>query len=107
MKKVENILLEKFGNENYFAVPEDYFDSFAAKWSGQTAVAALPRSVQIRRVVRTWLYMAAMFAGVFLMGQFFFHSYQNQRQSNLTENYELYLFSQVADEDVFDYYLNN
>jgi len=104
MKRAEDILFERFGKRLPYAVPENYFDNFAAQWSnvGQVAVARL---VPISRIVRTWLYAAAMFAGVFFMGHFAYNIYNNNKQNNLAENYELYMYSQVADTDIIEYCL--
>ena len=107
MKREEDILFEKFGNKLPYTVPENYFDNFVAQWSKEQAVA-VPRVVQMRHVARTWLYMAAMFVGVFFMGHFIYNSYNSHNsgiQDNLADNYELYMYSQITDTDVIDYCL--
>jgi predicted CDP-diglyceride synthetase/phosphatidate cytidylyltransferase len=104
MEKENRILMDKFGNRHYFCVPENYFENFAAAWAARTAT--FKPAQQAGYIIRTWLYMAAMFTAVFLMGHFAFLAYQNQKQETAT-NYELYLFSQVEESDIIDYLLTS
>ena len=72
MKKKENIL-EQVGRNTGYKVPEGYFEQFAARMTEQLPERDLPKP----EVVTTWhklrpyLYMAAMFAGIWLMLQVF------------------------------------
>ena len=106
MKREEDILFEKFGNKLPYTVPENYFDNFAAQWTKGQAIV-IPRSEQTRHILRTWLYMAAMFVGVAFMGHFIYNSYNSSKQISINENYELYIYSQIADTDIIDYYLTS
>jgi hypothetical protein len=104
MEKENRILMDKFGNRHYFSVPENYFENFAAGWDARTMT--LKPLQQARYIMRTWLYMAAMFTAVFLMGHFAYMGYQNQKQETAS-NYELYLVSQVEELDIIDYLLTS
>lgn len=72
MKKKENIL-EQVGRNTGYKVPEGYFEQFTARMTEQLPERDLPKP----EVVTTWhklrpyLYMAAMFAGIWLMLQVF------------------------------------
>lgn len=72
MKKKENIL-DSIGGKTGYKVPEGYFEQLSARITEQ-----LPeREIEKPEIVTTWqrlrpyLYMAAMFAGIWLMVQVF------------------------------------
>ena len=67
MKKEEQNILERCGNRRPFTVPDGYFDSIT-----DSIMAALPekQEVIVPKVTfwtkaKTWVWMAAAFAGVF------------------------------------------
>ncbi|MDR2840433.1 MAG: hypothetical protein LBV75_04110 [Paludibacter sp.] len=105
MRNPEEILRQRFGNKNYFRVPDNYFDNFANRWQDSHAIAV--KSVtHFNLNMRTWLYMAAMLVGVLFLARTIYSINENHRQA-AAENYELYLYSQVEESDVIDYYLTN
>lgn len=101
MKDNRNILTEKISKELPFSVPDNYFDQFALQIEEQIGYK---KSV-FRNVIRPWMYMAAMFVGVFIMGQLFYNLHQNNATHN-AENYESYVLSQVDENSVADLYVN-
>lgn len=80
MKQEESEILKRLGKDPGFKIPENYFDDFQARMMEMlpeveiTEVDAKP-SMWVR--VRPYLYMAAMFAGVWCMMHVFSHFNQN------------------------------
>jgi len=101
MKKNKHITLEEIGNELPFGVPENYFEQFASQLEEQIDF----KPVSIHRLLKPWMYMAAMFLGVLMMGQFFYTVYQNNTVKN-ADNYESYILSQVDETTLMDYYVD-
>lgn len=101
MKKNKHITLEDIGNELPFSVPENYFDQFASQLEEQIDF----KPVSIQRLLKPWMYMAAMFLGVLIMGQLFYTVYQNNTLKN-ADNYESYILSQVDETTLMDYYVD-
>ena len=81
-----------------FTVPENYFEQFAEQFETQIAIKPLSPI----KLLRPWLYMAAMFMGVFFMAKIAFTVY-NDNKLAATENYELYVMSQLNDVENLDY----
>lgn len=70
MKKNENDILPGLGDRNPgFKVPEGYFESFSAKMMEQLPERRIEPEKQatLWQRVRPWLYMAAMFGGIWCM----------------------------------------
>jgi len=101
MNKNKHISLEEIGKELPFSVPENYFDQFASKLEEQIGLKHTPD----RKIMKPWMYMAAMFVGVLMMGQVFYTIYQNNTTRN-AENYESYVLSQVDETAMLDYYVD-
>lgn len=102
MKNNKNISLEEIGNELPFCVPEDYFNQFALQIENQIGY----KKINTPRFLKHWMYMAAMFVGIFVMGGIFYSVNQRSVARN-SENYESYVLSQVDERVVMDYYVNN
>lgn len=67
--KEEDNLLKKYGNENPFTVPENYFDKFNNELMEKLPEKApiLPaKEISLWDRVKPWVYMAAMFCGLML-----------------------------------------
>ena len=99
MKTDKNTSFEEISKELPFSVPENYFNDFATQIENKIGYkkAAV-------RFIRPWMYAAAVFAGVLMVGEVFYNS---NRQKNLTaENYETYIMTQVDESSVVDYYVN-
>jgi len=94
----KNIISET-GTKLPFKVPENYFDEFAERMDGLTSLQKTP----IKRLIKPWIYMAAMFTGLLLAGNILFqvHKYNNIQH---TEEYEMYLLSQLDESLYYDYY---
>jgi hypothetical protein len=93
-----NMNLNEIGNRKPFTVPENYFEQFAEQFETQIAIKPLSPI----KLLRPWLYMAAMFMGVFFMAKIAFTVY-NDNKLAATENYELYVMSQLNDVENLDY----
>ena len=99
MKKDKYISLDEIAKELPFSVPKNYFNDFATQIDKQ--IGYKKSSI---RFVRPWMYAAAVFMGIVVVGQVF---YSSNRQKNLTaENYETYVMAQVDETAVLDYYVN-
>jgi hypothetical protein len=80
-------------------VPENYFESFAAEIDTKIAKDRL----SAKKLLKPWFYLAAMFVGLFLMGNVFYVVYQNNRKMD-ADLYEMYVMSQIDQTVVLDYY---
>ena len=98
MNKNKHISLEEIGKELPFSVPENYFDQFASQLEDQIGI----KHVLVKHVFKPWMYMAAMFLGLLMMGSVFYTVYQNSSTKN-AENYESYVLSQVDEASMLDY----
>ena len=67
MKNKRNISLEEIGKGLPFSVPENYFDQFAIQMERQIGYTN-----SYRKILRPWMYMAAMFVGIFIVGGIFY-----------------------------------
>ena len=71
--KEENDILSTIGKDSGFKVPENYFSDFAEKMAKSLpnqVIEPLPQPTLWHRV-RPFIYMAAMFAGIWCMMQIF------------------------------------
>lgn len=73
MKKEESKILDKLGKNPGFKVPENYFNDFNAKLLESLPEVKITEEVKPSMWVRVrpFIYMAAMFAGVWLMMNIF------------------------------------
>lgn len=73
MKKEESKILDKLGKNPGFKVPENYFNDFNAKLLESLPDVKITEEVKPTMWVRVrpFIYMAAMFAGVWLMMNIF------------------------------------
>ena len=101
MKKNKNIMIEEMSKELPFAVPENYFDQFALQIEEQVGYK---KSIA-RKLFRPWMYMAAMFVGILLIGQIFYTINRNTATNN-AENYESYVLSQVDENSLAEVYVD-
>jgi hypothetical protein len=95
----KNSILNEIGNRNPFSVPENYFENFANQFEAQIAL----KPVLPFKLLRPWMYMAAMFLGVFFMSRIVYTVYTNNKIAD-AENYELYVMSQVNDVENLEYF---
>jgi hypothetical protein len=100
MKNNDNILQEEIGKELPFSIPTNYFDQFAIQMDRQIGYRN-----SYHRILKHWMYMAALFAGIFIIGGFFYSENQRNIARN-TENYEGYVLSQVDETALMDYYVD-
>ena len=71
--KEKNDILSTIGKDSGFKVPENYFSDFAEKMAKSLPdqeIQPIPQPTRWQRV-RPFLYMAAMFAGIWCMMQIF------------------------------------
>ena len=102
MKNMKHISLDEIGKELPFGVPENYFNQFATQMDEQIGYNAATR----RKLLKPWMYIAAMFVGILLMGPVFYRIYQNNTVKN-AENYESYVLSQIDESSLMDCYVDN
>ncbi len=102
MEKKNKITLEQIGTELPFEVPANYFDQFASEFEESINV----KQVTFNKILKTLMYIAAVFIGVFLIGQFFFKIY-NDSNVKKHENYEAYVLMQVDEASIIDCYVDN
>ena len=72
--KETNDILDKIGRRSGMTVPEDFFDNFVAKMSQSLPQVAVPEPEPQRSLwnkMRPYVYMAAMFAGIWCMMKMF------------------------------------
>jgi hypothetical protein len=100
MKNNKNILIEEISKELPFSVPENYFEQFALQIEEQIG---FKKSI-IRKAFRPWMYIAAMFIGIMIMGQIFYTVNKNNATRN-AENYETYVLSQVDENSLAEVYI--
>ena len=101
MTNNKNILNEKVAKEPVFSVPENYFDQFALQIDQQIGYQ---HHVFNHKLLRSWMYVAAMFVGVVIVGQVYYSIHQKNLAQN-AENYESYVLSQVDETSMVDYYV--
>lgn len=101
MKNNKTISIEEIGKELPFSVPENYFDQFALQIEKQIGYKK-PH----QRFLKSWMYIAAMFVGILVMGEIFYSTNQRNIAKN-SENYESYVMAQVDETAVVDYYVND
>ncbi len=102
MTEKNRTYLDKAGNRIPFSVPENYFEGFALEMDQQIGAA----QVTVKRMVTPWMYMAAMFVGVFILGNVIFNIYQENKRKH-AEMYEMYIISQLDDSALMEYYYNS
>lgn len=103
MKTDKLDIQEKIGDRNPFAVPENYFEDFATQM--ETQISA--EQVNVKKLFKPWMYMAAMFVGILMMGHVFFAIYKQHQTKKEAELYELYLLSQLDYAVEYDLYLDS
>lgn len=103
----ENKLKEKIGNKVPYKVPEGYFESFRKELvSNLPEYPAVPEQPKLSRwhKIRPYVYLAAMFAGIWCMMQVF-HRVSNseqQRQETVLASYEPDSYDLYVDESLGD-----
>ncbi len=99
MKATNNSVFNKISNELPFSVPKNYFNDFASNMDKQIGYKA-PSKYHLK----PWMYMAAVFAGVFVLSSVFYSTRLKTASSN-TESYDTYVMAQVDETAMVDYYL--
>lgn len=102
MKTNKHISLDDVGKELPFAVPEHYFEQFPLEM--ERKIAGKKKSVH--KLLKPWMYLAAMFVGILIIGQIYYMVYQHNT-STKQENYESYVLSQVDESSLMDYYVED
>lgn len=82
--KEEDKLIEKFGRDGGWKVPDGYFDSLSSEIEGKLPeYPATPARVNMTlwQKLKPYVYLAAMFAGIWLMMQVFHNVSSNSELS--------------------------
>lgn len=101
MNEKNKISLNDLDKKLPFIAPDGYFEDFPNKMAAQVAEPKVP----VRRMMGSWVYMAAMFIGIFLIGNVFYTLYQNN-QADKAVFYDTYLLSQIDNVSLIDFYLD-
>lgn len=102
----EEKLIEKYGREGGWKVPEGYFDSVFAEIGAKLPdVPEVQRHVEMTRwqKIKPYVYLAAMFAGIWLMMKVFYHASGNVTLN--LENPPEHIAMAMAESDGYDYYI--
>lgn len=102
MKEKNKISLQEIDRKIPFSVPENYFEEFALQMDAKITT---PNFKSVSRI-RSWMYAAAVFAGVVIFGSIYYTNLQKENNT-YTDNYESYVLSQVDESSMMDYYVNN
>ncbi len=105
-KKSENIL-DKIDRRTGMTVPDGYFDNFIAKMSESLPEQKRPETAAVRPMttwqrLRPYVYMAAMFAGVWCMMKMFSMMGDNSTDLSI-ENNHVITAALNNDDFVYDY----
>ncbi len=117
MKREDSTILEKYGKDPGFKVPENYFEDFNKRMTEMLPdVEITPVDVKptMWQRLKPLVYMAAMFAGVWCMMQVFTHFTDNsgintvsavaEKMGNDKSNVEDFIMSgAVSDYDIISY----
>jgi hypothetical protein len=100
--KMMDDILKKTGNKIPFQVPENYFENFALEMDSKIG----SQQLTVKKLMSPWMYMAAMFVGLLVLGNVLFSVYRDNQKKH-TEMYELYVASQLDDSALTEYYYNS
>ena len=117
MKREDSTILEKYGKDSGFKVPENFFEDFNKRMTEMLPdVEITPVDVKptMWQRLKPLVYMAAMFAGVWCMMQVFTHFTDNsgintvsavaEKMGNDKSNVEDFIMSgAVSDYDIISY----
>ncbi len=101
MKTNNKTFLNKIGRELPFTVPENYFEHFALQMDKQINYSSDSK----HHFIKQWMYVAAAFVGLFMLGQTFYKVYQTN-VTQKADTYEAYVLSQVNEASMVDYYVD-
>lgn len=104
--KEERLLEERFGRDPGFRVPDGYFDEVFTKIGASLPdYKAAPKAVPLTfwQKVRPYVYMAAMFAGIWCMMKIFHTVSQSSMSLNLDTPPESVAVVMAAPEAAYDY----
>ncbi len=105
-KMKNKIKLEDLVKRKPYTIPENYFDDFGARLLIQLELQPEVQPVKSNKIIRPWMYMAAMFTGILLMVSVV-TSYFNRKLIAKNESYELYMLSQIKDDVMYEFYIND
>ena len=115
MKQDDSTILKKYGKNQGFKVPENYFEDFNKRMTEMLPdVEITPVDVKptMWQRVRPLVYMAAMFAGVWCMMQVFSNFVASDNLDSVRavaeklqdeENLDDFIMSGVSDYDIINY----
>ncbi len=99
--------LNEIGRKHGMKVPENYFADFSEKMMEQLPERELPvaEPVTLWMRVRPWIYMAAMFAGIWLMMKMF--TTISSVESGQPESGMVAAEEQVINDELLDFYVDD
>lgn len=99
MEKNSNKNLDSIGGNLPFDVPKDYFENFALEMDAKINV----KPVSFKRLLSPWMYLTAMFVGLFLITNIFYNIHLQNKTID-SEMYDYYVLSQIDQTILLDYY---
>ncbi len=105
MTQKDKIRLEQLDKKLPFAVPENYFENFAENLESQLTPKTVHK-VPLYRKLRSYLYVAAIFVGVLLVGV---PIYQSMQSNTIiaSDDYNEYVLSEVDEDMMIDYLIDS
>ena len=100
------IKLDEISNRKPFKIPENYFEDFNARLESQFEIQTEIQTIKVNKMIKPWMYMAAMFTGILILGSVVTNVY-NKNLIAKNENYELYMLSQINDDVIYEHYMND
>ncbi|MDR1371894.1 MAG: hypothetical protein LBJ17_02030 [Dysgonamonadaceae bacterium] len=102
----ERIHLEDIVKRDPFKVPEGYFDTFTSELMSRLPEhqAAPTQVISFWERVKPWVYMAAMFAGIWVSIKTFTNIHNTEKQFESYAEKGLNLSSDADIEDYYNYY---
>ncbi|KAA6336300.1 hypothetical protein EZS27_015543 [termite gut metagenome] len=106
MKKEEDNILKKVGTDNYFMVPQNYFENLPGKIMDKFPPIKAPgrrmkKSVFVWKKLKPWVYAAAVFTGVALIVRIVF-----LQNDFLDTKYGNDILTQINTENISDEFID-
>lgn len=100
--KQDNDILSKIGRKTGYKVPDGYFEQFNARMAEQLPEREMPQPEELSlwQRVKPYIYMAAMFAGIWLMVRVFV-------QPQIEKANELAASTETEDDIIYDYMVSS
>lgn len=107
MTQKDKIRLEQLDKKLPFSVPENYFENFAENLQSHLTPRTV-HSVPLYHKLRPYLFAAAIFIGILLVGVPIYQRMQTQAKVTFTTaEYNDYVLSEVDEDMMIDYLIDS